>query len=92
MRDIDMLWTVQFCPQTNQFDIESVYDHIRGNLDMLQNHRVDCDQNERWMLIYISKTQEDCQGFIDFIKPKIKTGNSPIENWSFEDYFDESKN
>ena len=90
--DIKNLWNVSFNPITNQFDVDIMWSTITGNLDMLFNHRDDCEKQDNWMIIFISESQQECHKFIEAVKKQIKTGNTPLENWSYEDFFNESKN
>jgi hypothetical protein len=87
MDNIDKLWIVTFNPTTNQFDIDSVWGTIKSNLKMIINHREDCAEQEHWFTIFIHPEQSACQRFIDAIKVKIKTGNTPLEDWFIENGF-----
>lgn len=92
MNKIENLWVVAFCPETNQFDIDSVWRNVQDNFEIIK-HREDIAKQDHWLMLFVHEDIKECQKFIDAIKPHVKTGNTPLENWYIENgYFPFSKN
>lgn len=75
------IYCVRFNPKINGFDIDSLYTIINDNWKTIQLNRNNKEGNEKWSLVFVANTLEECEIFIEKYGTVLKSGKSTLEEY-----------